>query len=118
VGLLYDLCSSASAYSSSSTPRASPFSISISDDDFLSTPAGPSTHGIYPWRIKLHIRDPPVEKLSSSANVDACKSNFMSKVKEADFIRNGSTKRVVNLRKQEQDALWEGVVDRESQRHL
>lgn len=31
-------------------------------------------------------------------------------LKEADFVRWGSTKRVTNLRKTEQDALWEGVV--------
>lgn len=36
----------------------------------------------------------------------------MSMVKEADFVRWGSTKRVVNLRRQEQDALWEGVLGR------
>ena len=34
----------------------------------------------------------------------------MSLLKEADFVRWGSTKRVTNLRKTEQDALWEGVV--------
>lgn len=32
-------------------------------------------------------------------------------LKEADFVRWGSTKRVTNLRKTEQDALWEGVVN-------
>jgi autophagy-related protein 5 len=31
-------------------------------------------------------------------------------IKEADFVRYGSTKKVVNLRKQEQDTLWDGVV--------
>ena len=38
----------------------------------------------------------------------------MSMLKEADFVRYGSTRRVGNLRKREQEILWEGVVDRES----
>lgn len=37
----------------------------------------------------------------------------MSMLKEADFVRYGSTRRVGNLRKREQEILWEGVVDRE-----
>lgn len=37
----------------------------------------------------------------------------MSQIKEADFVRYGSTKRVTNLRKTEQDALWEGVVQQD-----
>ncbi|GAA6058432.1 hypothetical protein NBRC10513_000133 [Rhodotorula toruloides] len=31
-------------------------------------------------------------------------------VKEADYVRSGNTKRVMNLRKEQQDGLWEGVV--------
>lgn len=37
----------------------------------------------------------------------------MSMLKEADFVRYGSTKRVTNLRKGDQDQLWEGVLQRE-----
>jgi autophagy-related protein 5 len=37
----------------------------------------------------------------------------MSQVKEADFLRWGSTKRVTGLRKQEQDGMWEGLRERE-----
>lgn len=38
----------------------------------------------------------------------------MNMVKEADFVRWGSTRRVTALRKVDQDALWEGVVERAS----
>ena len=34
----------------------------------------------------------------------------MNMLKEADFVRWGSVKRVTNLRKEQQDALWDGVV--------
>lgn len=38
----------------------------------------------------------------------------MGQLKEADFMRWGSTKRMTGLRKQEQDGIWEGIKDRES----
>lgn len=64
-----------------------------------------------PWRIVLRIGHAPLDKLHSAPGLDNCRSSFMSMVKEADFVRHGSTKRVVNLRRTEQDALWEGVVE-------
>lgn len=36
----------------------------------------------------------------------------MGQLKEADFMRWGSTKRMTGLRKAEQDGMWEGVKDR------
>jgi autophagy-related protein 5 len=36
----------------------------------------------------------------------------MGQLKEADFMRWGSTKRVTGLRKAEQDGMWEGVKER------
>lgn len=64
-----------------------------------------------PWRLTLRIGNVSVEKLHSSPGLDNCRTSFMSMLKEADFVRWGSTKRVTNLRKTEQDALWEGVVN-------
>ncbi len=63
-----------------------------------------------PWKIKLRLSKPPVERLHSNAGLESCKTSFMSMMKEADFVRYGSTKKVTNLRKQEQDTLWESVV--------
>jgi autophagy-related protein 5 len=63
-----------------------------------------------PWSITLRIGAIPMEKLHSVPGVSNCRSSFMSMVKEADFVRHGSTKRVTNLRRTEQDALWEGVM--------
>ena len=36
----------------------------------------------------------------------------MGQLKEADFIRWGSTKRMTSLRKAEQDGIWEGIKER------
>lgn len=63
-----------------------------------------------PWRLTLHIGNAPLDKLHSAPGLDNCRTAFMSQLKEADFVRWGSTKRVTNLRKMEQDALWEGVI--------
>lgn len=38
----------------------------------------------------------------------------MGQLKEADFIRWGSTKRMTGLRQQDQDGLWEGIKERTS----
>lgn len=69
-----------------------------------------STAAPVPWCITLRFGEMPAEKLHSVAGVSNCRSSFMSMVKEADFVRYGSTKRVTNLRRTEQDALWDGVL--------
>ena len=68
---------------------------------------------LLPWKLRLHLSKPPLDRLHTGPSLDTCKTSFMSMLKEADFVRYGSTKRVVNLRRQEQDALWQGLVDRE-----
>ncbi|KAJ2936554.1 hypothetical protein H1R20_g535, partial [Candolleomyces eurysporus] len=64
-----------------------------------------------PLRLILHLASPPTEKLMLSPSQEACKQAFMGQLKEADFIRWGSTKRVTGLRKLEQDGIWEGIKD-------
>jgi autophagy-related protein 5 len=46
-------------------------------------------------------------------SLESCKANFMSQIKEADFVRWGSVRRITSLRKMDQDALWEGVIESE-----
>lgn len=76
-----------------------------------------------PWPITLHLRNPPHAKLpwptiapqpssagsGSSALVESTKQAYMALLKEADFVRNGNTKKVNNLRRGEQDGIWEAV---------
>lgn len=45
-------------------------------------------------------------------NTEALKQSFMAQLKEADFLRWGSTKRVTGLRKAEQDGIWDALRDR------
>lgn len=67
-----------------------------------------------PLRLILHLASPPTDKLLLAPSPEACKQAFMGQLKEADFLRWGSTKRMTGLRKAEQDGIWEGIKDRES----
>ena len=60
----------------------------------------------------LHLALPPADKLLLVPSAEACKQAFMGQLKEADFIRWGSTKRMTSLRKAEQDGIWEGIKER------
>ncbi|KAA1478124.1 hypothetical protein DENSPDRAFT_845322 [Dentipellis sp. KUC8613] len=62
-----------------------------------------------PLRLVLHLASPPTEKLLLAPTPEACKQAFMGQLKEADFLRWGSTKRMTGLRKAEQDGIWEGI---------
>jgi len=73
-------------------------------------PVSPTAAAV-PLRLILHLASPPSEKLLLGPSQDACKQAFMGQIKEADFIRWGSTKRVTGLRKNEQDGIWEGIRD-------
>ncbi|KAL0956060.1 hypothetical protein HGRIS_002229 [Hohenbuehelia grisea] len=64
-----------------------------------------------PLRLVLHLASPPSDKLLLSPSAEACKQAFMGQLKEADFIRWGSTKRMTSLRKADQDGIWEGIKD-------
>jgi autophagy-related protein 5 len=67
-----------------------------------------------PLRLVLHLALPPADKLLLVPSAEACKQAFMGQLKEADFIRWGSTKRMTSLRKAEQDGIWEGIKERTS----
>lgn len=76
-----------------------------------------------PWPITLRLRNLPHAKLPfPSSNptaaskpgvtahlIESAKQAFMAMLKEADFVRNGNTKKVNNLRREEQDGIWEAL---------
>ena len=70
------------------------------------------TTDLVPLRLVLHLALPPADKLLLVPSAEACKQAFMGQLKEADFIRWGSTKRMTSLRKTEQDGIWEGIKER------
>lgn len=58
-----------------------------------------------PWSISVHVRDYPTAKLLRGSAQDM----FMSMIKEADFVRHGSTKKVMNLSKKDHSLLWQSL---------
>ncbi|KAG0379684.1 autophagy protein 5 [Mortierella sp. AD032] len=62
-----------------------------------------------PWRVTVHFRNFPGEKLIKDPTLKSCQDYFMSMIKEADYLRNGSTKKVMNMSKSDQTQLWEGL---------
>ncbi|KAG0367327.1 autophagy protein 5 [Gamsiella multidivaricata] len=57
----------------------------------------------------VHFGNFPSNKLIKSSLTDSCQDYFMSMIKEADYLRNGSTKKVMNMSKADQMQLWNGL---------
>lgn len=62
-----------------------------------------------PWCITLHFKDLPLSQILQKPTPETVQDMFMSMVKEADFLRNGSTKKVMNLTKRDQTQLWQSL---------
>ncbi|GAA6026089.1 hypothetical protein JCM8202_002517 [Rhodotorula sphaerocarpa] len=102
---------------------------------------GPATQ---PWRIVLRMRcrgggsgtpaaaergspapapgggdqpGPPASLMVGGYRPEEIRTAFMALVKESDYVRWGSTKRVMNLRKEQQDSLWEAVMQNDFDRY-
>ncbi|KAK9722286.1 autophagy protein 5 [Basidiobolus ranarum] len=71
----------------------------------------PSTDGTcLPWKIAVHCKEYPGDKLIRSPSSNMARDYFMSIMKEADYLRNGSTKKVMNLSKKDQIQLWDSII--------
>ncbi|KAJ1664956.1 autophagy protein 5 [Coemansia sp. RSA 1646] len=76
-------------------------------------------HGELPWALTLHVRKfPPEAALVPSPSRQSMRDMFMAMVKEADFIRNGSTKRVMDLSKADQMQLLDGIHNHEFEKYF
>ncbi|KAJ2598723.1 autophagy protein 5 [Coemansia sp. RSA 1804] len=65
-----------------------------------------------PWALTLHVRKfPQPAKVVPNPSVQSMRDMVMAMIKEADFIRNGSTKRVMGLAKSDQMQLLDGIED-------
>ncbi|KAI8852171.1 autophagy protein Apg5-domain-containing protein, partial [Chytridium lagenaria] len=65
-----------------------------------------------PWEITVHISSFPADKIFRTVAVngfDPPLDFFMAQLKETDFIRNGSTKRMMSLTKHDQMSLWNAL---------
>ncbi|KAJ2746133.1 autophagy protein 5 [Coemansia sp. BCRC 34301] len=62
-----------------------------------------------PWSLTLHVRKLPTAKIIAQPSGQLMRDMFMAMIKEADFIRNGSTKRVMDLTKNDQMQFLDGL---------
>lgn len=62
-----------------------------------------------PWSIQVHFRNFPADKLVRLNGEDAVQTHFFSMIKQTDYLKNGSTKKVMNLSKNDQLQLWESL---------
>ncbi|KAJ2032187.1 autophagy protein 5 [Coemansia sp. S610] len=62
-----------------------------------------------PWSLTLHVRKLPTAKIIAQPNGQLMRDMFMAMIKEADFTRNGSTKRVMDLAKSDQMQFLDGL---------
>ncbi|GAA5938752.1 Atg5p [Sporobolomyces koalae] len=136
IGLLYDCVHAANHHSLASTEepfahldatresqpdsahRSSSSSRSVSTSSAASKPnPSPSrsntTRVLTPWKVTIHLSQSTLERdeLLVANGLNECKLGFMARFKESDHVRFGnSRKRLVNLRKDEQDQLWQGLI--------
>ncbi|PVU89434.1 hypothetical protein BB559_005104 [Furculomyces boomerangus] len=62
-----------------------------------------------PWDLVLHLRKFPSDKLIKSPSTILLKDIYMSMLKEADYVRNGSSKRVMDMSKSDQIGFLVGI---------
>jgi hypothetical protein len=67
-----------------------------------------------PWKISIHFINNNTTTSSTSTDdniIQECKNQFMNRLKESDYSRYGNfKKRLVGLRKEEQDGLWQSIL--------
>jgi len=64
---------------------------------------------ILPWKIVVHFQSFPEQQIVRFDGLDSVRWNFMSDLKQAMYVRLRSAKSVLDLPKQEQEQMWEGL---------
>ncbi|CAO3652951.1 unnamed protein product [Cunninghamella blakesleeana] len=68
-----------------------------------------SSNQVLPWRLILHQDSYPDNIILKNPSLDIIQDMYMSMIKEADFLRHGTTKKVMNLSKNDQSQLWQAL---------
>ncbi|GAA6062673.1 hypothetical protein JCM10212_000573 [Sporobolomyces blumeae] len=132
------------ASGSSSTLRRAPAPAPATSNPSRTYGSSPVSLSLDPWRITLHLPTspqsasatsqststpsmPPSSNLPSSngpssalkteRRIAECRTAFMARIKESDYFRWSSAKRVMGLRKDVQDMLWDGVVENDFEKY-
>ncbi|PLB39144.1 autophagy protein 5 [Aspergillus candidus] len=101
IGLLYDLYAGADPASKGDRDAS---------EDATEPPTDDTAGGSLPWRLTVHFSDWPNEELVRlDANGMVMNDAFINSVKEADFLRNGTAKKIMSLSKEDSSGLWMAV---------
>jgi autophagy-related protein 5 len=77
----------------------------------LPSSSSSSSSSTAPLKLRLHLSNPPHEKLNLPNNPEQCRTQWVNQIKEADFVRWRNTSRSTGLRRGEFDAGWDGIVN-------
>ncbi|KAI5297326.1 autophagy protein 5, partial [Ascosphaera atra] len=101
IGLLYDFYSAAQAASASRESQH------VERGRFDEVTARSNQ---LPWKLTVHFNDFPEKELVKLDNAGkVLVDSFMNSVKEADFLRNGTAKKIMTLSKEDSSDLWQAV---------
>ena len=62
--------------------------------------------GAVPWQVTVHFSSFPEDRLVRLSGLEAVKQQFMSNLKEANFLKHGDGSKVMSLSRSDQDSLW------------
>eukprot|EP00004_Rigifila_ramosa_P003903 TRINITY_DN14235_c0_g1_i2.p1 TRINITY_DN14235_c0_g1~~TRINITY_DN14235_c0_g1_i2.p1 ORF type:complete len:265 (+),score=47.28 TRINITY_DN14235_c0_g1_i2:119-796(+) len=66
-------------------------------------------HSALPWRLTARFSRPPPELLKCQS-IEIVNSYFMNSLKESEYLKHGSTKKINMLSKSDQSKLWESLL--------
>eukprot|EP00658_Telonema_sp_P-2_P047951 TRINITY_DN3649_c0_g6_i1.p1 TRINITY_DN3649_c0_g6~~TRINITY_DN3649_c0_g6_i1.p1 ORF type:complete len:278 (-),score=43.46 TRINITY_DN3649_c0_g6_i1:364-1197(-) len=73
---------------------------------------------VLPWRLVVHFQRFPQDEVVSCHDEESCRQLFFNAFKEATFLRSGSVSTIMSLGLDEQQALWQAVLDLSQHRHI
>ncbi|CEG38053.1 hypothetical protein F442_18406 [Plasmopara halstedii] len=79
--------------------------------DTLCGPSADSDANDLPWAITVHFLNFPRDKLLPCENESSIESHFMHSLKQATFLRMGSTKAVMGLPEAQQTQIWTSITN-------
>jgi autophagy-related protein 5 len=63
-----------------------------------------------PWDVNIHFFDAFPSDVLIKIFPDTCREMFFSSLKEADYIRYGSSRKMMNLTKKDQTQIWNSLL--------
>lgn len=77
------------------------------DDD---APVVASERGVLPWTITVHFGNAPADQVLRCPNREVVESQFMSALKEADFLKHRG-QIISTMQKKDHSQLWLGLIN-------